>query len=45
MTAFITRSTEDPDPEVLARMPEQGFEESRLAAAFRNFELPERIDS
>ena len=44
VTAFITRSTEDPDPEVLARMPEQGFEESRLAAAFKNFELPERLD-
>ena len=44
VTAFITRSTEDPDPEVLARMPEQGFEASRLAAAFQNFDLPERLD-
>jgi RNA polymerase sigma-70 factor (ECF subfamily) len=44
VTAFITRSTEDPDPEVLARMPEQGFESSRLAAAFENFGLPDRLD-
>jgi RNA polymerase sigma-70 factor (ECF subfamily) len=44
VTAFITRSTEDPDPEVLARMPEQGFEASRLVAAFENFGLPERLD-
>ncbi len=44
VTAFITRSTDDPDPEVLARMPEQGFEASRLAAAFENFGLPERLD-
>jgi RNA polymerase sigma-70 factor (ECF subfamily) len=41
--AFITRSTEDPDPEVLARMPEQGFETSRLSAAFVNLNLPERL--
>ncbi|MDX6583900.1 MAG: hypothetical protein QOI10_3084 [Solirubrobacterales bacterium] len=44
VTAFITRSTEDPDPEVLARMPEQDFDASRLAAAFENFGLPERLD-
>jgi RNA polymerase sigma-70 factor (ECF subfamily) len=44
VTAFITRSTEDPDPEVLARMPEQAFDQSRLAAAFENFGLPERLD-
>jgi RNA polymerase sigma-70 factor, ECF subfamily len=42
--AFITRSTEDPDPEVLARLPEQDFEARRLAAAFENFGLPGRID-
>ena len=44
VTAFITRSTEDPDPEVLARMPEQPPEATRLAAAFQNFGLPERLD-
>jgi RNA polymerase sigma-70 factor (ECF subfamily) len=43
--AFITRSAEDPDPEVLARMPEQGFEQSRLSAAFINLNLPERLDA
>jgi len=44
VTAFITRSIEDPDPEVLARMPEVGFDEGRLARAFGNFGLPDRID-
>src|SRR5436305_1911099 len=43
VTAFITRSTEDPAPEVLARMPEQPFHEPRLAAAFGNFGLPDRL--
>jgi RNA polymerase sigma-70 factor, ECF subfamily len=42
--AFITRSAEDPDPEVLARMPEQDFEQSRLSAAFTNLNLPERLN-
>jgi RNA polymerase sigma-70 factor, ECF subfamily len=42
--AFITRSTEDPDREVLARLPEQDFEATRLAAAFHRFGLPERLD-
>jgi RNA polymerase sigma-70 factor, ECF subfamily len=42
--AFITRSAEDPDPDVLARMPEQGFEQSRLSAAFINLNLPERLN-
>jgi RNA polymerase sigma-70 factor, ECF subfamily len=44
VTAFITRSTEDPDREVLARLPEQPFEPVRLAAAFENFGLPSRLD-
>ena len=44
VTAFITRSTEDPDREVIARMPEQPYEASRLAAAFQNFDLPARLD-
>jgi RNA polymerase sigma-70 factor (ECF subfamily) len=43
VTAFITRSTEDPDPAVLARMPEQPFHKPRLAAAFENFGLPDRL--
>ena len=41
---FICRTGEDPDPEVLARMPEQAFDERALAAAFGNFGLPERLD-
>jgi RNA polymerase sigma-70 factor (ECF subfamily) len=44
VTAFITRSTEDPAPEVMARMPEQPYDPGRLAAAFENFDLPERLD-
>ena len=44
VTAFITRTGEDPDPEVLARMPEQDFDERALAAAFGEFGLPERLD-
>ncbi len=43
VTAFITRSTEDPDREVIARLPEQPYEASRLAAAFQNFDLPARL--
>ena len=44
VTAFITRETETPDREVIARLPEQGFDAIRLAAAFGNFGLPERLD-
>jgi RNA polymerase sigma-70 factor (ECF subfamily) len=44
VTAFITRSTENPDREVLARMPEQPFDPGRLLAAFERFGLPERLD-
>ncbi len=43
--AFLTRSTEDPDREVLARLPEQAFDPARLAAAFENFGLPEELPS
>jgi RNA polymerase sigma-70 factor, ECF subfamily len=42
--AFITRTGENPDPEVLQRMPEQRFDERALAAAFKNFDLPDRLD-
>ncbi len=44
VTAFITRSTADPDREVLARMPEQPADPLRTAAAFENFGLPDRLD-
>ncbi len=43
VTAFITRSTEDPDPEVMARMPEVPFDSARLAAAFENLGLPRSV--
>jgi len=43
--AFLTRSTEDPDREVLARLPEQPFDPGRLAAAFERFGLPEELPS
>jgi RNA polymerase sigma-70 factor (ECF subfamily) len=43
ITAFISRETDDPDPEVLARMPEHDFDERRLFAAFGNFGMPERL--
>ncbi len=42
--AFITRSIEDPSRETMARMPEQPFESTRLAAAFGNLGLPDRLD-
>jgi RNA polymerase sigma-70 factor (ECF subfamily) len=44
VTAFIARSTEDPAPEVMARMPEQPADPGRLTAAFERFALPERLD-
>jgi RNA polymerase sigma-70 factor (ECF subfamily) len=44
VTAFIIRSTEDPDREVIARLPEQPADQRRLAAAFENFGLPSRLD-
>jgi RNA polymerase sigma-70 factor (ECF subfamily) len=44
VTAFITRSAEDPDREVIARMPEQPFDQLRLDAAFGRFDLPDRLD-
>ena len=43
VTAFITRSTEDPDPEVMARMPEQPADPGRLDAAFQRFDLPDEL--
>jgi RNA polymerase sigma-70 factor (ECF subfamily) len=43
VTAFITRSTEDPSPEIMARMPEQPSDPGRLATAFENFGLPDRL--
>ena len=44
VTAFIARATPVPDREVIARLPEQPADPGRLAAAFENFGLPERLD-
>jgi RNA polymerase sigma-70 factor (ECF subfamily) len=44
VTAFLTRSTEDPDRRVLARLPEQPADPRRVAAAFERFGLPARLD-
>jgi RNA polymerase sigma-70 factor (ECF subfamily) len=43
VTAFIARATPSPDREVLARLPEQPADPLRLAAAFEQFGLPDRI--
>jgi len=45
ITAFITRSIEDPGREAMARMPEQAFDPKRLAAAFENFGLPAELSA
>jgi hypothetical protein len=44
VTAFITRAPRSSAPEVIARMPEQPTDPERLAAAFGNFSLPDRLD-
>jgi RNA polymerase sigma-70 factor (ECF subfamily) len=41
--AFLTRATEDPDREVLARLPEQRFDPRRLDLAFERLGLPEEL--
>jgi RNA polymerase sigma-70 factor (ECF subfamily) len=43
VTAFIARIAPSPDREVIARLPEQPADPERLAAAFGNFGLPERL--
>jgi RNA polymerase sigma-70 factor, ECF subfamily len=43
VTAFIARAADDPDREVLARLPEQPYDERRMYAAFEQFGLPERL--
>jgi RNA polymerase sigma-70 factor (ECF subfamily) len=44
VTAFLTRSTQDPDRRVLARLPEQPADPRTTAAAFERFGLPELLD-
>jgi RNA polymerase sigma-70 factor (ECF subfamily) len=43
VTAFIARAADTPDREVIARLPEQPYDDSRLASAFENFRLPARL--
>jgi RNA polymerase sigma-70 factor, ECF subfamily len=43
VTAFLTRSTQDPDRRVLARLPEQPPDRLRLVAAFERFGLPDEL--
>jgi RNA polymerase sigma-70 factor (ECF subfamily) len=43
VTAFITRAAPGPDREVVARMPEHPVDPEAMAAAFGQFDLPERI--
>jgi RNA polymerase sigma-70 factor (ECF subfamily) len=44
VTAFIARAADDPDRSVIARLPEQPYDELRMAAAFGRFDLPERLE-
>jgi RNA polymerase sigma-70 factor (ECF subfamily) len=44
VTAFLARSTEIPDREVLARLPEQPYDPRQLFATFERFGLPERLN-
>lgn len=41
--AFLTRITENPDREVLARLPEQRFDPRRVELAFERLGLPEQL--
>ncbi|HEY3192706.1 MAG TPA: sigma-70 family RNA polymerase sigma factor [Solirubrobacterales bacterium] len=42
--AFILRASQDPDPEIQARTPEQPADYAKLAAAYERFGLPARLD-
>src|SRR5882757_4272026 len=42
--AFILRGSQDPDPEVQARTPEQPADYEKLEAAYARFGLPARLD-
>lgn len=42
--AFILRASQDPDPEVQARTPEQPADYEKLARAYERFGLPARLD-
>jgi RNA polymerase sigma-70 factor (ECF subfamily) len=45
VTAFIARSSQDPDPAVQARAPEQPADPAELAAAFEAFGVPGRLET
>ena len=42
--AFILRASDDPDPQVQARTPEQPADYEKLARAYERFGLPARLD-
>jgi RNA polymerase sigma-70 factor (ECF subfamily) len=42
--AFILRASQDPDPDVQARTPEQPADYEKLARAYERFGLPPRLD-
>jgi len=42
--AFILRASQDPDPEVQARTPEQPADYEKLAKTYERFGLPARLD-
>ena len=42
--AFILRGSQDPDPEVQARTPEQPADYEKLRRAYERFGLPDRLD-
>jgi RNA polymerase sigma-70 factor (ECF subfamily) len=44
VTAFIIRTPESPDREVVARLPEQPTDPRQLEVAFQAFGLPDRLD-
>jgi RNA polymerase sigma-70 factor (ECF subfamily) len=43
VTAFIARTPPSPDREVILRMPDHAEDPERMDAAFRRFNLPERL--
>jgi hypothetical protein len=44
ITAFITRSTQQPDRAAFARWPEKALDPARVEAVFERFGLPARVD-
>jgi RNA polymerase sigma-70 factor, ECF subfamily len=44
VTAFIARSPEDPDPRVIARLPDEPLDRSKVVDIFERFGLPDRLD-